>query len=97
MKQLLQKASGSLKNVQMPAGLDQKHQTLLTQLQQTQEPQFDKTYIQQQLQAHQTAVDMFRNYSQSGDNVQLKQFASQTLPILQQHLQMAQQLQKSLG
>ena len=97
MKQLTQQArSGPLHNMQMPSGLDQKHQALLTQLQQAQGPQFDQMYIQQQVQAHQTAVDMFRNYAQAGDNAQLKQFASQTLPTLQQHLQMAQEMQRSM-
>jgi putative membrane protein len=80
----------------VPTGLDQKHQALLTQLQQTQGAQFDQTYVQQQVQAHQMAVDMFRNYAQSGDDAKLKQFASQTLPILQQHLQMVEQLQRSM-
>ncbi len=97
MKQLMQQAgSGPLQNMQMPSGLDQKHQALLTQLQQAQGPQFDQMYIQQQVQAHQMAVDMFRNYAQAGDHAQLKQFASQTLPALQQHLQMAQELQRSM-
>lgn len=97
MKQLMQQAgSGPLHNMQMPSGLDQKHQALLTQLQQAQGPQFDQMYIQQQVQAHQMAVDMFQNYARSGDNAQLKQFASQTLPALQQHLQMAQELQRSM-
>jgi putative membrane protein len=65
-------------------------------LQQAQGAQFDQAYIQQQVQAHQTAVDMFRNYAQSGDDAKLKQFASQTLPALQQHLQMAQELQRTV-
>jgi putative membrane protein len=46
--------------------------------------------------AHQQAVDMFRNYSQSGDTPQLKQWAAKTLPDLQQHLQMAQSLQQTV-
>jgi hypothetical protein len=43
-----------------------------------------------QLQGHQKAVDLFQNYARNGDNPHLKQFAQNTLPVLQQHLQMAQ-------
>jgi putative membrane protein len=77
---------------QMPTSLDQKHQALLQQLQGAQGTQFDRVYVQQQVQAHQQAVDLFSNYARAGDNAQLKQWASQTLPALQQHLQQAQQL-----
>lgn len=77
---------------QMPTSLDQQHQALLQQLQGAQGAQFDRVYVQQQVQAHQQAVDLFSNYARAGDNAQLKQWASQTLPALQQHLQQAQQL-----
>ena len=77
---------------QMPTSLDQQHQALLQQLQGAQGAQFDRVYVQQQVQAHQQAVDLFGNYARAGDTAQLKQWASQTLPALQQHLQQAQQL-----
>jgi putative membrane protein len=38
-------------------------------------------------------VDLFRNYAAAGDNAQLKQWAAATLPTLQEHLRLAQQLQ----
>lgn len=77
---------------QMPTSLDQQHQALLQQLQGAQGAQFDRVYVQQQVQAHQQAVDLFGNYARAGDNAQLRQWATQTLPALQQHLQQAQQL-----
>jgi len=45
-----------------------------------------------QVQAHQEAVDLFTKYSQSGDNPDLKQWATKILPDLKEHLRMAQQL-----
>jgi putative membrane protein len=96
LQQMIRQASAApLSGMQMPQSLDQRHQAMVQQLQGAQGAQFDRLYIQQQVQAHQMAVDMFRNYSQSGDNAALKQWASQTLPSLQQHLQQAQQLQRS--
>jgi putative membrane protein len=41
---------------------------------------------------HEKAVKLFQKEAQSGQDPELKQFAQQTLPKLQQHLQMAQQL-----
>jgi putative membrane protein len=91
-------ASGALTNAQggpQHQGLDQQHAALLQQLQAANGAEFDRLYVRQQVQAHQQAVDMFRNYSQSGDNPQLKQWAARTLPALQEHLQMAQKLQQA--
>jgi len=75
--------------------LDQQHAALLQQLEQTSGAEFDRLYVRQQITAHQQAVDMFRHYSQSGDNEQLKQWAAKTLPALQEHLQMAQRLSQA--
>jgi putative membrane protein len=80
---------------QLPTSLDQQHQALVQQLQGAQGAQLDRLFAQQQIQAHQTAVDLFRSYAQSGDNAQLKQWASQTLPSLEEHLRQAQQLQRA--
>ena len=78
---------------QMPTGLDQQHQALLQQLQGAQQgAEFDRVFAQQQLQSHQAAVELFRAYAQSGDDARLKQWASQTLPSLEEHLREAQQL-----
>lgn len=74
-------------------GLDQQHQALLQQLQGTQGAAFERLYLRQQVMAHTQAVDLFRNYAAAGDNAELKQWAAATLPTLQEHLRMAQQLQ----
>jgi putative membrane protein len=43
---------------------------------------------------HKTDVSLFERYAGGGDNVDLKAFASTYLPKLQQHLKMAQDLEK---
>ena len=50
---------------QMPTSLDQQHQALVQQLQGAQGAQFDRIFVQQQLQSHQMALDLFRAYAQS--------------------------------
>ncbi len=75
-----------------PTSMDSRHTEMLTQLRNARASDFDRLYITQQIAAHQNAVDLFRTYGQDGDNAQLKQWASTTLPKLQEHLTMAQQL-----
>ncbi len=79
---------------QVPTSLDQQHQALVRQLQGAQGAEFDRAFARQQVQSHQAAVDLFRSYAQSGDDARLKQWASQTLPSLEEHLREAQQMQR---
>ena len=49
---------------------------------------FDRQYIEGQRTAHKQAVKLFSGESKNGKDDQLKSFASQTLPTLQDHLKM---------
>ena len=51
---------------------------------------FDKAYMENQLQDHKHVIAEFQQESQDGRNSSVKEFASQTLPILQGHLQDAE-------
>ena len=53
---------------------------------------FAHRYVDNQVLVHKQAVSLFQRYGKSGDNDQLKAWANQTLPTLQQHLDMAQNL-----
>ena len=55
---------------------------------------FDQTYAQQELRDHQQDIALFRREALSGRDPALKAFAQKTLPVLQQHLQMAQALNR---
>jgi putative membrane protein len=71
----------------VPTTLDQEHSQMLQQLQQANDNDFSRSYVQMQFNGHQKAVALFENYGQGGDNAQLKQFAQQTVPKLREHLQ----------
>ncbi|KAI94352.1 hypothetical protein T281_11370 [Rhodomicrobium udaipurense JA643] len=53
---------------------------------------FDRQFIQQQRKAHTDTVKLLENYIQRGGNEQLKQFATNLLPTIKQHLEMADTL-----
>ncbi len=54
---------------------------------------FDMLYQQQQITAHQQAIQLMQNYAASGDVPALQTVASGAVPVMQRHLQMAQALQ----
>ena len=55
---------------------------------------FDQAYAQGQLQDHRETVELFQKEANPGQDPALKAFAQKTLPILQQHLQMVEALNK---
>jgi putative membrane protein len=58
---------------------------------------FDSEYMTHMVSDHEKAVALFDKESKEGQDAQLKQFAEQTLPTIQDHLKQAQQIQSSLG
>lgn len=84
MKEMAQK-----KSMTLPTKLDSEHQQKLDKLRGMKGEQFDSAYMQGQVDAHQTAVSLFRDQAQNGKDADLKRFAAQTLPTLEQHLRMA--------
>jgi putative membrane protein len=66
---------------------------LVGKLQTLKGQKFDEAYVEQVgLEAHQRAVDLFQQESQSGTDSQLKAAAARALPVIKHHLEMAQQL-----
>ena len=83
---------GSMVKLTLPTTMDSEHQKMLNDLQAKDGKDFDRTYDQIQLKAHQDAVALFESYSKHGDNPELKSWAVATLPHLKEHLSMAQKL-----
>jgi len=92
--QLKALTSGGKVKAQLPAALDNPHQSKLDKLKGLKGADFDKQYQDDQESAHKDAVTLFDRYAKSGDNADLKNFAAKTLPHLQEHLKLAQDLKK---
>lgn len=80
-----------------PGALDPRHQAMIGDLGNVRGPEFDRRYVIQQVTAHREAVAMLQSYAQNGDNPALRQLAAQTLPMVQEHLRMAQALPGAAG
>ena len=76
--------------------LDTRRQTMLDHLAEAPEDAFDKTYLDQQVLAHEETVTLMRNYSEGGDNAQLRSFALGTLPVVERHLTFAKTVRQSM-
>jgi putative membrane protein len=77
-----------------PAAMSDDHQDVMKEMTDLKDDEFSEEYIDQQVDAHEDAVDLFGRYAEEGENAQLKAWAAKTLPDLQHHLKMAQDLDK---
>jgi putative membrane protein len=59
--------------------------------------EFDRTYIEQEVKIHQAVLDLAEKAHGSTDNAELKALIEQAKPIIQKHLDRAEEIQKKLG
>jgi putative membrane protein len=83
---------GGKVSAQIPAALDSSSQSKLDKLKSKTGKDFSSDFDSMQVSAHKDAVSLFERYAKGGDNPALKDWATKTLPTLQQHLAMAQKL-----
>ncbi len=79
-----------------PTAMDQRHQDLHRQLSELAGAEFDRQYMQGQVEDHRTAVELYSTEATQPSGP-VDQLAGQLLPALQQHLQMARQISQALA
>jgi putative membrane protein len=79
----------------IPTSLDDSSRKKLDKLRDAKASVFASDYDPMQVSAHKEAVSLFERYAKGGDSPKLKDWAGKTLPTLQHHLEMAQQLDKN--
>jgi putative membrane protein len=75
-----------------PPMLEPAQRTMLRQLERARD--FDRTYLMQQIPAHQQALTLHRNYARMGSARTLRNTARDIVPVVQQHLARARELQR---
>jgi putative membrane protein len=58
---------------------------------------FDRAYIQEQIQAHKESIALFRKQSAEGSDPELRRFAEENLPVLERHLEALEQAGRKHG
>lgn len=89
------KQVASKENMPVPAALASKQQSKIDKLSKLSGPAFDKAFVKDAVKDHKSDIKMFQSEAQNGGNPAVKQFASETLPTLKQHLAIAKGLNKS--
>jgi putative membrane protein len=73
------------------------HTQIAKKLEKLSGPAFDKAYVQHMVQDHQKDVSTFQAKAKNAKDQDVKQFASNTLPTLQDHLKRAKEVQNEIG
>jgi putative membrane protein len=87
----------SADSIDVPTSLTAEQQSDVDGLKAKSGADFDKAYADFMVTDHQKAVALFESASSGASTPELRQFASDTLPTLRSHLQMAQTLQSGLS
>jgi putative membrane protein len=80
-------------DVAAPSQPDQRRRQLLQALRDASD--FDSAFVDQQLEAHANTLNLLRDYTRNGDNEAFKAWAGRAAPMIENHLQMAQALDRA--
>jgi putative membrane protein len=80
------------KNIPVPTQLTGKEKSAYDRLSKLSGEQFDRAYVQMMLEDHRKDVAEFKKESTSGKDSEVKSFAAQALPTLEEHLKMVQSI-----
>ena len=80
-----------------PTDLDQRRKGFLDNLKAAGPNDFDKTYMDQQVSAHDETLTLLQGYAKDGSDAGLKALAGKALPVVQKHDDAAKKLQAKLS
>jgi putative membrane protein len=89
-------ALAQVKDIPVSTEIDEQHQETAEMLSKMQGSQFDREFMRHMVKDHEKAVQLFSTVSHESQDADIKAFATKTLPILQEHLQLARQLAQQL-
>lgn len=93
MKALLPQAAP---DVTPPTELDERRQGMLDNLRSASAENFDMTWIDQQIAAHNEALTLHRGFSDNSDAPQLAQHARSVVPKIEAHLRRAEEIKAAM-
>lgn len=80
-----------------PPPLRPDQQDMLERLRSARGYDFDRSYIDEQVQAHRQALELMQGYAQNGDNPEFRRIAATAVPIIRHHLEMAERMSDRRG
>jgi len=91
------KEVASKESIDLPTSLDSKQQGMVDKLSKLSGAAFDKAYMKDMVKDHDTDVKEFQRVAQNGTDTAIRDFASKTLPTLQEHQTLARDVQAKLS
>jgi putative membrane protein len=91
------KAIAEQKGIALPTELPPDAQQKYDELQQLSDAEFDKAYMDEMVMDHEKDIAAFEEEAQSGEDPELRTFAEETLPTLQEHLELAKEVQSQVS
>jgi putative membrane protein len=90
------KALATSKNATPPMKFSRKEDSTIADLQKVSGAEFDRAYAKVMLKDHKKDVKEFKDAAKDLKDPELKAFAEKTLPVLEEHLKMEEQLEQNL-
>lgn len=85
------------KTLTLPRELDAEHRAVRDQLNALSGAEFDRQYMAAMVKDHNETVALFQAEANGGNDAELKAFAARTLPKLQDHLRVANEIAAKVG
>jgi putative membrane protein len=89
-------ALAAAKKIDLPTTLDSKHAALRDQLASKNGVEFDQAYMDEMANDHKKVIQQFSDAAKESTDKDVKEFAANTLPVLQGHLEKATAIEASL-
>jgi putative membrane protein len=81
--------------VVLPTDLDAKDRATIDELSKLSEADFDKAYARNTVKDHQEDLNEFASEANNGRKDEIRNFASETIPTLKEHLKLAREMRQS--
>jgi putative membrane protein len=90
------KSLAASKHIDVPSALDSEHQATYARLNKMSGSAFDRAYVSDMLADHKKDVAEFMHQSNAATDPDLKAWVTKTLPTLQEHLKMIEEISKDV-
>jgi putative membrane protein len=91
------KAAAALEHITLPADLAAKDQATYDRLSKLSGADFDRAFAQDMVKYHQHDLQAFDREANRGKDAAIRGFASETVPMIQQHLEQAKEMLKTVS
>lgn len=79
--------------IAIPKGIDAQGDKMIATFEKLKGAAFDKRFAHEMISGHEKAIDVYKREISSGQNTDVKAYASRAMPVLEKHLQGAKELQ----